>query len=147
MSGDLHKATRDLTAAISAALPGRFIRLFVDLGSSLARLLSSLDLDEESLIYVGEILAAFRDNPATTGTAVAATAAQRKDHRKVDALSKRELQILALLAERLNNREIADALNISVVTVKRHATNVYAKLGVHDRRKAVAKATGLGLLE
>ena len=50
------------------------------------------------------------------------------------------------MSERLSNKEIANSLNISPVTVKRHAANIYQKLGVHGRRHAVAKATGLGML-
>jgi LuxR family maltose regulon positive regulatory protein len=64
----------------------------------------------------------------------------------VEPLSQRELQILMRLAERLSNREIADKLHISTVTVKRHAANNCQKLGVHGRRQAVAKAIGLGRL-
>ena len=59
---------------------------------------------------------------------------------------RREQQILALMSERLSNKEIANSLHISPVTVKRHAANIYQKLGVHGRRQAVAKATGLGML-
>jgi LuxR family maltose regulon positive regulatory protein len=61
-------------------------------------------------------------------------------------LSKRELEILALLAQRLSNKEIAGQLHISSETVKRHANTIYEKLDVHSRREAVAKATGLGIL-
>jgi ATP/maltotriose-dependent transcriptional regulator MalT len=40
----------------------------------------------------------------------------------------------------LSNRQISDQLCISAATVKRHTENIYQKLGVHGRRKAVAKA-------
>ena len=53
-------AIRDLGEAISLAQPARFIRLFVDLGPRLARLLNRLELNDDGLAYVGEILAAFR---------------------------------------------------------------------------------------
>jgi len=146
--GDRDAAIQDLTTAISEALPGRCIRLFVDLGPRLASLLSSLDLDEEHLIYVGEILAACRETKFSAGTHSdsAATAFSAKPL-EIDPLSKREQEILLLLAERLSNKEIADSLHISIVTVKRHAANIYQKLAVHGRRQAVAKATGLGLLQ
>jgi LuxR family maltose regulon positive regulatory protein len=61
-------------------------------------------------------------------------------------LSKRELEILALLAQRLSNKEIAGRLHISPETVKRHANTIYEKLDVHSRQEAVAKAAGLGVL-
>ncbi len=61
-------------------------------------------------------------------------------------LTDRELEILALLAQRYRNKEIAARLYISPVTVKRHASNIYQKLQVSNRRQAVAKATELGIL-
>ncbi|GAB6909718.1 Transcriptional regulatory protein LiaR (fragment) [Desulfosarcina cetonica] len=45
-----------------------------------------------------------------------------------------------LLAERLSNKEIADRLFISPITVKRHTANIYRKLNVHSRRQAVVEA-------
>ena len=103
-------------------------------------------MDEERLIYVGEILAAFRQRTGNDATRHDSTAVSfRHEQPRIDPLSKREQQVLGLLAERLSNKEIADELNISVVTVKRHTANIYDKLGVHSRRKAVAKAAGLGL--
>ena len=51
-----------------------------------------------------------------------------------------------MIAAGLKNREIAEALVITLGTVKRHATNIYGKLGVHSRTQAVAKARELGML-
>jgi LuxR family maltose regulon positive regulatory protein len=138
-------ASDDLMAAIKLAQPGRFIRLFVDLGSALGPILNRLQLDEEGLSYVGEILAAFREH-FRKGDDDELSAPVSARQVGVDALSKRELQILKLLADRLSNGEIADKLHLSPVTIKRHAANIYQKLGVHSRRQAVAKAAGLGIL-
>jgi LuxR family maltose regulon positive regulatory protein len=124
-----------LSRAVQLALPGGFIRLFVDLGPGIARLLNGLDLDAEGLRYVGWILAAFRGKGQTQ-------AGEALDH----SLTKRELEILALLANELSNRQISDQLYISPSTVKRHTENIYHKLGVPDRRKAVAKAMGLAII-
>jgi ATP/maltotriose-dependent transcriptional regulator MalT len=52
----------------------------------------------------------------------------------------------ALLAERLSNKEIAQTLLISPLTVKTHAGSIYSKLGVAGRREAIRKARVLGLL-
>ena len=54
--------------------------------------------------------------------------------------------MLALLAQRLTNKEIARVLSISPMTVKRHSSNIYQKLAVEGRREAVAKAAALGLV-
>ena len=61
-------------------------------------------------------------------------------------LTDRELDIVLLLSDRYTNQEIADKLFISVVTVKKHISNIMAKLGAKDRREAVNKALDLGLL-
>lgn len=62
-------------------------------------------------------------------------------------LSERETQILRLLADGLSSTEIADALTVSVTTVKTHLRNLYDKLQVSDRAAAVATAMRTGLLE
>jgi LuxR family maltose regulon positive regulatory protein len=143
--GGREPADADLSRALRLAQPSRFIRLFVDLGPRLGALLNRMQVDEEGLAYVGEILAAFQATSATDlGTGE--TAHPNEEQFVVEPLSQRERQILKLLAERLSNKEIADKLHISAVTVKRHAANIYQKLGVHGRRQAVAKAQGLGIL-
>ncbi|MCB0181052.1 MAG: DNA-binding response regulator, partial [Anaerolineae bacterium] len=53
---------------------------------------------------------------------------------------------LTLLAKRLSNREIAQSLVISPLTVRTHTYNLYQKLGVKSRKQAVAKARNLGIL-
>jgi LuxR family maltose regulon positive regulatory protein len=142
--GEREAARHELAKAITMAQPGRFVRVFVDLGPRLGTLLHGLSLDESSLTYVGEILAAFRVENQNAAHAVT-TASTVPPNLSIEALSNRETQILNLLADRLSNKEIADQLNISTVTVKRHAANIYQKLGVSSRRQAVAKAVGLGM--
>jgi LuxR family maltose regulon positive regulatory protein len=63
--GDEPAALRALSRAVHLAQPGGFIRLFVDLGPGLARLLNRLDLDAEALRYVGQILAAIQGDEQT----------------------------------------------------------------------------------
>ena len=55
-------------------------------------------------------------------------------------LSSREKEVLTLLGEGNNYKEIADELFISVDTVRHHIRNIYKKLHVHSRSEAVAKA-------
>jgi len=143
--GSRESADADLLQSLRLAQPSRFIRLFVDLGPRLGMLLNRAQVDEEGLAYVGEILAAFQESSTkrpVTGNAMLAKGEQAM----IEPLSQREGQILTMLAERLSDKEIADKLHISTATVKRHAANIYQKLGVHGRRHAVAKAKGLGLL-
>ncbi len=58
-------------------------------------------------------------------------------------LSKRETEVLALLAEGYSNQEIADRLFVSLNTAKTHISNIYSKLGVSRRTQAVEKARKL----
>jgi DNA-binding NarL/FixJ family response regulator len=64
-----------------------------------------------------------------------------------ERLTRREQEVLRLLAEGLTNREIAHSLTISVGTVKIHVEHIIAKLGVADRTQAAVRAVELGLLE
>ena len=61
-------------------------------------------------------------------------------------LSKRELEILGLLAQGLSNQEIAAKLFVSLSTVKTHLQNLFEKLDVKRRTQAVEKAKRLNLI-
>ncbi len=63
-----------------------------------------------------------------------------------DPLTKREVEVLRLMAGGYSNREIADALGTAEGTVKNHASSVLSKLGVRDRTRAVLKALELGYI-
>jgi DNA-binding CsgD family transcriptional regulator len=58
----------------------------------------------------------------------------------------REVEVLALVARGMSNREIAEALVLAESTVKRHLANAYEKMGVHSRSGAVDAALRSGLL-
>jgi DNA-binding NarL/FixJ family response regulator len=55
-------------------------------------------------------------------------------------LSDREQEVLTLLIEGRTNKEIADALTVTVNTVKKHVQSIFTKLNVDNRAAAVAKA-------
>ena len=63
-----------------------------------------------------------------------------------EALTERELEILRLIDIGLSNREIAEALYISLNTVKTHTKSLYSKLNVHSRTQAINRARDLKLL-
>jgi DNA-binding NarL/FixJ family response regulator len=62
------------------------------------------------------------------------------------SLSLREQQVLELMAEGMRNKEIAAALGISLDTAGMHVKHLFAKLGVHDRTAAVARAIRRGII-
>jgi two-component system, NarL family, response regulator LiaR len=61
-------------------------------------------------------------------------------------LSKRELEVLQLMAQGLSNQEIADRLYVSLSTIKTHTTNLFEKLDVKRRTQAIEKAKRLSLI-
>ena len=68
------------------------------------------------------------------------------DQPLIEPLSERELDVLQLLGSELDGPEIARELTVSLATVRTHTRNIYAKLGVNNRRAAVGRAAELGLL-
>lgn len=63
-----------------------------------------------------------------------------------DPLTKREIEVLRLMANGSSNREIARALGAAEGTIKNHASSILAKLGVRDRTRAVLRALEIGCI-
>jgi len=64
----------------------------------------------------------------------------------IEPLTGRELEVLGLIATGKSNRSIADELVVTLETVKKHASHIFAKLGAANRTEAVRNAQNLGLL-
>jgi DNA-binding NarL/FixJ family response regulator len=77
---------------------------------------------------------------------VSRSTADRLEGSERSVLSSRELEVLLLIARAMSNSQVASCLHISEGTVKRHLTNIYAKLGVSSRADATKKALTSGLL-
>jgi LuxR family maltose regulon positive regulatory protein len=145
--GDEAGALDALRTAVIRSQPSGAVRLLADLGPGLVGLLNRLEVEGETLAHVGAILGALEQTTAAGAfpqTTDAAPSVAGSAH--VSRLTDREISILVLLDRRLTNKEIARELTISPTTVKKHAVNLYAKLHVHGRREAVAKARALGYL-
>ena len=65
----------------------------------------------------------------------------------VEPLTGRETQVLGLISRGLSNREIAEELVVAPGTVKWYNKQIYRKLGVNSRTKAIAQANNAGLFE
>ncbi|MFN2445736.1 MAG: LuxR C-terminal-related transcriptional regulator [Vicinamibacterales bacterium] len=65
----------------------------------------------------------------------------------VEALTRREHDVLALVADGLGNRDVASSLGISEHTVKFHLASIFGKLGASSRTEAVQRGLRLGLIE
>jgi LuxR family maltose regulon positive regulatory protein len=136
--GERSAALEALRQAVALAEPGGVIRVFVDQGPRMAALLHPLAAQGVASAFIARILDAF---PAVRSPQPAPS-----QQGLIEPLSERELEVLALLAQRLSNKEIAHELSISPMTVKRHTVNIYQKLLVQGRREAVARAVALGIL-
>ena len=140
VQGHTDEAFSRLSQAVTLARPGWLVRTFVDLGPRLADLLRQLARRGVAVDYVMQVLAAFgieaEDQPPIVP----------QISEIVEPLTKREMEVLILLTERLTNQEIAQRLFISPTTVKRHASNIYQKLNVSNRRQAAVTAQNLGIL-
>jgi LuxR family maltose regulon positive regulatory protein len=128
-------ALDDMRRAVTLAHEGRWVWTFVEAGPVAAALLRQV-ADRTPAAnggFVEHVLSAF---PQPSGEHTGGPG----------LLSEREREVLALLAERLTDREIAVRLSVSVDTVKKHCGHIYNKLGASNRREAVAHARELGLL-
>jgi DNA-binding CsgD family transcriptional regulator len=144
--GHVAQAGAHLDAALSA-----FVRLEMPLESARTRLLCARVLaEQEPEVAVAQMqlaLTAFEDLGAGRDADDAAAflrqlgvKAARVGPRGVEVLTKREREVLSLLAEGLSNPEIAARLYLSRKTVEHHVAHVLAKLGVRNRAEAAAEA-------
>jgi LuxR family maltose regulon positive regulatory protein len=140
--GDKEMAVQQLGDALSLAEPDGFIRVFVDEGLPMAQLLSETAARGIMPDYCGKLLAVFEAERQHEGDKSYPSPAPPL----VDSLTKRELEILLLIAAGLKNKEIAEQLVISLNTVLYHIKNIYSKLGVNKRTLAIAKAKEICLI-
>lgn len=132
-----------LAQALTLAKDGGYIRLFVDEGSPMTALLQQIAIQGVTIPYVTKLTTAFLPTHQTSsatrfsGPAVTALA---------EPLSKRELEIMRLVADGLTAPQMAAKLIISVHTTRTHLKNIYRKLEVNSRVQAVEKVRSLDLL-
>lgn len=104
----------------------------------------------DALDHADELLARSPDPgrlPAMRDQVAARVSASEADGAQVEEISPAELRVLELLADGMSRPEIADALMISVNTVKTHQRRLYRKLGSAERETAVGRARAHGLLD
>ncbi len=146
--GDRAAANQVLASVLHEAEAAGYFRTLADLGPSVRDLLARYRDDHASGPYLDALLAvadprALEPAPVTVSADRASVALARA---VMSALTHREMDILLGLQARMSNKEIAATLSISPLTVKSHTQNIYAKLGVRNRRQAIAKAVELEIL-
>jgi LuxR family maltose regulon positive regulatory protein len=110
----------------------------------MARLLRELDSRGGAGEHGRRVLAAFGAHSAVSVQVLPSRESLTDE--LIEPLTEREIEVLALLAGRLSNKEVARTLNISRQTVTKHTVNIYQKLQVHDRREAAQRGRALGLI-
>ena len=123
-----YEAALALAGASDEALLRRSLDELLALGAGAAAAIVGRRLRERGAANLPRVpRAATRENPAQ--------------------LTARELEVLALLAEGLRNRDIAGRLFLSTKTVDHHVSAILRKLGARSRGEAAVQASRLGLLE
>ncbi len=149
LQGDRTAALESLERALTLGAPAGYARIFLDEGPTMVGLLEAAADAGIAADYVRSLLAAptdaLPDAPGATSTA-ARSAATRASGVVVEPLSEREHDVLRLLRTELGGPEIARELVLSLNTIRTHTRNIYAKLGVNNRRAAVRRAEELELL-
>jgi LuxR family maltose regulon positive regulatory protein len=133
---DVPGALASLERAVALGEPEGYVRVVADEGPAMAGLLRLTAQQRNASSYVRRLLFA-------TVTPAARTPV---DQPLIEPLSERELNVLRLLESDLDGPDIARELTVSLATVRTHTRNIYAKIGVNNRRAAVRRAAELGLL-
>ena len=139
-----------LKQALDLARPGGFLRVFVDLGDPMRTMLHRLAGQGYLVGMIHSILAAFPEAEKNVASSESLMpAATRQDlgiSPLAEPLTRRELEVLALLRGPSSTKEIAQKLQISYATAKDHTIRIYGKLGVNRRWDAVTRAEELNIL-
>jgi LuxR family transcriptional regulator, maltose regulon positive regulatory protein len=148
--GDHQGALTVLAESLALARPQGYVRVFADEGPPMAALLRSLArarqpgraavISRPARDHLNSVVGAFRsqggrsDEPAPVAGGL------------LEPLTRREREVLGLVAAGRPNREIADELVVTLDTVKKHLSHIFDKLGAANRSDAVARAREVGLL-
>ncbi len=137
--GETGKALTELKEALRIAAPEGFKRIFINEGKIMAELLTN-------------ILTEFQDDKSLDFNFISSLIEEINSEQSAgsqpldEPLSEREIEVLRLLASGFSNQDIADKLYVAVGTVKKHTHQIYQKLNVTGRTKAVQLARELELI-
>ena len=135
---DTDRALVALERALSLAQPEGFVRLFLDEGEAMTRLLCLVKSRQAATGYATELLAMVDKISDITKPSMQLL---------IEPLTRRELEVFRLIEAGCSNLEISKQLVLSITTVKRHISNIYGKLGVKSRTQAIVIGKELKLFE
>ncbi len=149
------QAIAALEEALRLAEPEGYVRIFLDEGEPMARLLRMVYRSKEkgAREYETRLLEGLLPGETPTRPVPAAISPEMPSGKPVDhpvliePLTERELEVLRMIVEGYSNQEIAEKLIITLGTVKAHVSNIYGKLDVRSRAQAIKKAEQLHLLK
>ncbi len=127
-----------LEKAVTLAQPEGYVRVFLDESEAITRLLCQLRSRRIGSGYAAVLLSGIEKTSGMT---------QPSMQLLIEPLTTREVEVLKLIEAGQSNQDIADQLVISMPTVKRHISNIYAKLGVKSRTQALAIGKELKIFE
>lgn len=136
-NGHIEEAISELEKAVALAWKQKLIRSLIGEGKWMKNMLSKLKKytrNDDICTFIDVLLSEFEPNFSI------------KADSSNEILSKREIEVIKLICDGATNLEIAQKLFVSVNTVKTHLLNIYTKLDVHSRTRAVAKAKMLKLI-
>ena len=134
--GHIEKAQPSLERALALAAPEGYRRIFLDEGPGITSLLEALSPRSKESIFARSLLADLHSigrKPAGLLPAL--------------ELTRREQEVLLLIAKGASNQEIAETLVIALGTVKKHVTTIFAKVGVTSRTQLLARVRELELIQ
>jgi LuxR family maltose regulon positive regulatory protein len=135
---DTECALAVLERALALAQTEEYVRSFLDEGEAMTRLLCQVRSRQTGSSYAAILLAKISKISGMT---------QPSMRLLIEPLTTREVEVLTLVKAGCSNQDIAEQLVISIPTVKRHISNIYAKLGVKSRTQAVAIGKELRIFE
>ncbi len=135
---DPGQALNALERALALAQPEGYVRVFLDEGEAMTRLLCQVQSRQPGSGYAATLLSIIGKTSAMTQPSMQLLS---------EPLTAREVEVLKLIEAGCSNQDIAEQFVISIPTVKRHISNIYAKLGVKSRTQAVAIGKELKIFE
>ena len=137
-------AMSSFQAALDLGEPQGYVRTFIDHGKAIEGLLKEAISRQIKVDYASKLLMSLNADSKISKSHRSEVAGSQP---LIDPLTERELEVLALVAERLKYQEIADRLVVSLNTIRTHSKNIYSKLGVKSATQAADRAKELGLIK
>jgi LuxR family maltose regulon positive regulatory protein len=139
--GRSEEALEALADVVALAEPGLWVRPFIEAGQPMAELLGRLAVQQGKSNFLNHLGDCFQVRQTQLAAEAGGPRTSKSAARlEIEPLTNRELEILDLLVNRLQNKEIAARLFVSPETVKTHLKHLYQKLDVSNRHEAAEKA-------